>query len=334
MESEQPERLSRLLDEYYAADAADLKASGRLEEAILEELAPLVRRKIASEGFPRAEAEDIFQTAYSRTLHRLRRYRDSKTPIPNILGLAARITACLLAEEFRRNSPEYRMERDVRDRLRRPPLNTLLARWQLAEWLIGLVEWHGTPFQKTPRYAEFCRDDTRFAQEGLEGRHPANHKQVKLPELLLKFLQWVETPLEESNLIACLVRLRGELPRVIVAFPENEENEEWLAAPKPPEARWNWESWWQGLCELPLMSRAAILLVREPAELVFITTLENPCAYVAAALNIDPDEMERLWEKLPLTDTDIANRYETTANNIQQRRSYYLPRLWRRLIEP
>ncbi len=340
MDSEKLQRLAGLLEEYYATAAIDLQASKRLEETLLGDLAPLIRRSIAAEGFSRTDAEDMCQTARFRILNQLRRYRDNKTPVTNVLGLAATIVDRLLDEEFRRNSPEGRMERDVRDRLRQPPLNTLLARWQIKKkWLVGFANWQHEDFRETRRYSAFRDDDTTFVQEALQGRHPANYKQVSLSELLVKLLEWVQTPLEEDTLAAHLVKLRAELPLVTVALPEpgeneNRDTEKWLTAPEEPKTIWNWEPCWQAICSVPMPFRAYILLARDREELKSFVTSKNPCDSVAAALEIDPDAMQAIWNRLPLPDKEMALRYGKTAGAVHRMRCYYLEQIRKRLGEP
>ena len=275
------------------------------------------------------------QDARIKMVRALRRSRDNKTPITNLLGLAATIACRLIYEEVRRAAPEYCMKRDVRHLVTQSPLKTLLARWQIAQaWLIGFTRWQGQPFEETPRYAAFRDDDTPFVQQQLQGRNPASG-QVKLPELVVKLLDWVQTPLNEPNLVEHLLSLQAKKPRALISLQKLAEdgNEPRTLAPEERQPRRDWQAWWQAIRELPVTELAAFLLAMEPEDLMVLTAQANPCDDIASALNMNPDTMARLWPNLPLPDTEIAALYGTTVNNIYQRRHRFMNRL-RRIDEP
>ena len=321
MRPEERNSVEALLADYYRCAEQE---SARLEEAILAQAQPRLKSWIHRET-ALADPEDARAEVSLRLLNILRRGRQTGEPeIEFFWSYAKTAVTRLVIDAKRREDPRYYLRLRLRYLTTNPRFAAVFARWHLARAeMIGLFQWAGGGFTPTPAYEAFCADDTLFTQKALQGRSPAAEKQVPLPELMQRFLEWIETPLEETPLVAHLVALMAlRIPKTVsidalAATYERDADDLLPAAPQPPESSLNWEACWPLILRLPLPGRRALLMNWSREMLLVATGRLDVSACLCEALEYPAATAQAIYQRLPMEDADIAAQTGITVNYAQ-----------------
>ncbi len=326
-----------LLRRYYASpDPAAERALGDLLECVR----PMIRRVLVRKGLGGEDLEDLCGETAARMVVALRNSRDDRSKrFDDCTGYAITIAKNLYVDHVRRAGSWRPLQLMVVKVLSSPERKNPFARWTIgAIWLGGLARWRGQPFRATTNYVTFWQDQSRFRDEALGRRDPT---ELRLPELMAHLFVWVDTPLDEDELVTHVAELRQMRPTTSVSLdamadeteggpdgrlPTSEDDPEAEVLDSLGLERLGKEVWTE-VCELRPMQRAALLLGMEWSDWMKLGW--TPTA-VAPVLDIPPDQMLELWRALPLPDRDIAQRLGVREEQVPNLRKCARERLWRR----
>ncbi len=287
-----------------------------LEEIIQPVIYHVVSRKFGKD-IKAPDAEDIVSEARHQLIHRLQRLRDEsrageELPAFDLLAYTAAVTYTAWANHLRRRYPARAM---LLNRLRHLLGNRAgphgFALWQAADGtrLAGFSVWQaeGHAATQTPRQQWLLTDSAAAAADAFSkaGRVPTD-----LARLTAGLLDWLGGPVELRDLTGALMDLLGLTEPGDRLAHEAAEAQFAVLDPQPsPHETLRWKEYlgwlWREVMTLPLRQRTAFLchssLLRE-MELLGLTSIRA----AAAALEISPERMAKIWARLPLNDLDIA----------------------------
>lgn len=313
-------------------------ADRELDRLVAGEAYPLVQRIVRAQlaDLSEADREDIGAGVLLRLTEALRTLRAGRREEP-IESLEAYVVGSA------RNACRafLRARRPERTRLANQVRYLLGHDSGLATWdgrsgvaLAGLAAWrersHAAPPAAGPPPLE------RAAAE------------LPLPELIRRLLLHRGGPWPVADLVVALAELRGvhDAPPVALGGePAGEEEgpafelvEERPGQDRELEDRQFLDLVWREVRELPRRQRIAILLnLRAPGggellSLFAASGLARP-RELARVLELPLDELETLWERLPLEDREIAELLEVTPRQVVNLRKSGRERLARRMLK-
>jgi len=329
--------LNSLLHRYYSAD------SGRADQLLGElgeSVRPVVRRFLARKGIRGEDLEDRCSDSVTRVVLAVRASREpGGKQIRDVTGLAIALSRNLYIDHVRSVNGHWRPLRIMVGKiLTGSERGNPFDRWNLRTfWLGGFKKWTGQPCRATSKYVALWEDDSDFRRDGLANRHP---DEVRLPELLLLFFQWIETPVEEAELVTHVAALRTSTQMATVSMDELTE-EYGSDGGLMPAARDEPETevldamaladfgarLWAEVEQLRPLQRAALLLGMESEDW---TNLGWSPIMAAEAAGLARDEILPVWRELPLTDKAIAARLEVTEIQVSNLRKCARERLRRK----
>jgi hypothetical protein len=306
-------------------DAPDDRAREAAVEALLiQEVRPVIAAIL--QRFRRTEpdlyAEDLEEIASLAAIKLIRKVRAavvSEEHAINVLrDYLATLTYNALYDFRRRRYPErHRLKRNLRYLLTRDPA---FALWESPEGAVaGLAGWKGQP----PKPAW-----TRLPATS------AMREKTRPAEALQAIFRQLGHPVAFDSLVDRVAEL-WEVRDVAIASVEP------LADERPDplsslEQREYLEKLWSEIRELPDNQRTALLLnLRDSggsnALTLFLLLNIAGTAEVARAAGLTEDELNELWEKLPLDDLTIGERLRLTRQQVINLRKSARTRLARRI---
>lgn len=319
---------------YLAADEAG--AEQRLGRLLVEVAAPLVDRVTRAQlgSGAAGEVEDVAAGALLRLTERLRRLRlepvDASIESFEAYVVATARNAC--RAHLRARRPEWvRLSNQVRYLLGHDPA---FAAWRADDGrrLAGLAGWRGRA----------AGGPERVEVERLGLGRPA--AAVDLAVLLRSLLMARGAPCPVVALVAELADLRGleEIRDVPLGPEEGSEapgvelvsNE--ASAERVLAERGFLELVWSEVRELPVGQRRALLLnLRDPrgGDLLSLMPTAGIAGVdeIAGVIELPRRELEALWERLPLDDREIGERFDLSQRQIVNLRKSGRERLARRM---
>lgn len=319
-----------------AASALDGLLSGPLAAVIVE----TVRRELAG-SFKGAEyVEDVAADVRLRLIRKLASLRAAGSmrdddPIMNVAGYAT-VTAERACYAFlRRQFPERTR---FRNRLR-----YVLTRHPQIAFDVGPDAVWRAAFRAGIRTAPAPGAAMSFLEQPSSFLHTARiDASQPLPALVSAVLLRLDRPIEFDRLVDALASALG-IADVAGRVPEQDDARHEPVDPAPAitdvlEQREALIKVWREIVELPPRQRAALLLnLRDPDGGAVLQMLPGTgavdAASIAAALEISPQELDRLWTNLPLDDLSIAHQLGLTRQQVINLRKSARARLARRLRE-
>jgi hypothetical protein len=332
---ESPE-IALLLTRYQAAGPREKDAiAARLTTMVEEPLLGFFRRR-CRQG---EEVVDLWADVRLRLLNALRN-SSPESPMRSFTATAFTIARNLYRDTQRRDNPWRLLKLRVQYLATAKRYRDSFARWTLVEQtLIGLAQQRGSAFRNTPAYAAFCGDNTPYLDSAFPGRSPANDKDVRLPELLLSFLNWIETPLPEHPLVTHLAEMIGIQRIYLTSFEEislqaQRSADEIFAAPAPEREYLDWEACWDEIGRLSLTLRRILLLSLDCPMLILLTGLPDPVPRLAKALEYSEADLRGWLPYLPLDDETLAHQLSVAKGTLYTARSRARERLRKKFWTP
>lgn len=329
-----------------------------LERLLSEHVEPLVR-DIAGYKFRSSsgsfnsgnevqDEEDVRSEVVLQLISRLRGLRssDAQAPIENFRGYVAATTYNAYYKYVRMKYPaRWRVKNRLRYLLSH---DRNLAIWvdESEEYVCGLSGWRRNRDSRTTAVEKANIEVSTFVNSLAPGDVAAK---MSLPELVNKLFGWWGRPILLDELVGVVAELL-EVRDPKAAEWQSDFSEEGSGnsicelLPDPHvdiatslEQRLYLERLWREVCQLPLRQRLALLLnLRDPsagdALILFTLTGIVNLRRIAEALEIPPEELATLWNKLPLQDAEIATFLGITRQQVINLRKSARERLLRRMI--
>lgn len=300
-------------------------------EAALEALvAEVVKPVIASilKRFRRMEPglhiEDLEEIASVVALRLIRKVRAAAVyeehAIQVLESYLATLTYNALYDFRRRRYPErHRLKRNLRYVLTR---EAAFALWETAESVVaGLARWKG-------QEAKSGTELTRFSAT------PAMREKERPVEALRAILDRIGHPIAFDPLVDLVAELWDVRDVVIESgeLPADEQRDQLSSL----EQRQYLETLWSEIRELPDNQRSALLLnLRDAggsnALTLFLLLNIAGVAEIAHNSGLSEEELNEIWEKLPLDDLTIAGRLKINRQQVINLRKAARMRLARRM---
>jgi hypothetical protein len=326
---------NQLFERYLAARVPDEDPDTLLERLLVmaQPVATrIVRRHLGSLCTP-ADAAELANEAMLELLSRLRALYDAGTSPPNFRfeSLTVGVAVNTVHRFHARHIPE-------RNRLRKK-LRYLLEtgeRFRLWQGAEGKAVCALAGASEKERLASSA--DVDRCRESLRNQPVPAHP---LATLLLEILRTLVRPIELSRLTAIAADFTG-IQEPAWSAPENESGEsgpQFPAHPAPSaglrlELRERIESMWPEILRLPARQRIALLLsARTPVETVAGLLVDlgvTSFGQMAVALEMTPEGLAPLWNRLPLEDREIAARLGLERQQVINLRATARERLTRR----
>jgi DNA-directed RNA polymerase specialized sigma24 family protein len=248
-------------------------------------------------------------------------------PVGNLDAFVATLAARACNDYFRRAHPAFHSLRNkLRYLFERYPD---LARWRdpgSGMWLCGLAAWQTSAHKERPPIAGMER------LEGLEmaplNLHPADQ--------LAHIFQRVNAPIPFNDLALLMARIWN----VQDGTADLEEENEIADTGCPVDITMAQKQWlaalWKHIGELTRNQRAALLLnLRGPdggcGASLLVSTGVATVRQIALAAGIPDVEFAHMWEKLPLSDLEIAGLLSITRQQVINLRKYARVKLARQM---
>jgi len=332
--------------------AEDEAEAQRLLATLIEEHAqPLVREIVYSElrtqrsalvDSHAPEVHDICSEVVLQLLSRLHDLRDNpnQAPIANFHGYVAAVTHNARSASLRRKYPErQRIKNRLRYVLNHDPR---FAMWEDGNGmcLCGFAHWKNqTGWAVPPQHSG--------AESTLEQsvKQAPNLRQLP-PRALLDFLfSLSRQPIEMEELTSLAAKIWDIQDRRRVESENADGSEIWDRLPDTHanvatqvERRMQLALLWKEICELRPRQRAALLLNLRDASgqdmLPLFILMGVAClSEIAASLEMPIEELAEVWDRLPLDDATLAQRFGVTRQQVINLRKSARERLARRMAK-
>ncbi|MEO8275098.1 MAG: hypothetical protein ABI639_02705 [Thermoanaerobaculia bacterium] len=338
------------------SEAAGSEALGKV---LLEEAAPLLWRIVRNQlaGVPAAEQEEVHSSALLRLTEKFQQWLvfDPAVEIESFRGYVSATGANGCRAWLRARYPERtRLQNQLRYLLRH---DADLALWENREGVMvcGLAAWRDrlpatdiAPGVDVPSAVEPAAGDLRDLRELGMGETPQS---MPLPELVRRIFLRRGRPFLFRDLQTTTAAILGIRDRPILSLSGDGNDsaggdDDTPAAIDPAETRAGAHrvlegrqflaAMWSEIRELPLGQRRALLLNlrddqgRDRLALLTLTGLAQ-LPEIARLLEISREELESLWEELPLDDRTLGLRFDLTPRQVINLRKSGRARLGRRL---
>ncbi len=326
------ESAAALLEACLAEQNAD-QAETLLGELVISHVEPLALR-IASyrlrrhSGQHHSHIEDVASEAVVAFLLHVGDLRKGRVaPVGNLDAFVATLAARACNDYFRRAHPAFHSLRNkLRYLFERYPD---LARWRdpgSRIWLCGLAAWRTSAHKGRHSMADMER------LEGLDmaasNLHPADQ--------LFNIFQRLNAPIPFNDLALLMARI-WNVQDVTAGMEEEIEIADSSCPVDITMAQKQWlATLWKHIGELTRNQRAALLLnLRGPdggcGASLLVSTGVTTIRQIAVAASIPDVEFVRIWEKLPLSDLEIAGRLSITRQQVINLRKYARAKLTRQM---
>jgi DNA-directed RNA polymerase specialized sigma24 family protein len=325
-----------LFDRYLAARAPGDDPDGTLNTLLTDCAQPILNRVVRSRLgslYTQADAAELSSEAMLELLARLRALREEGAAAANLPfhALAAGVAANTVHRFFARRFPERnRLRKRLRYVIETDGFFRLWAGTDGAA-ICGLARARGDEPLADAAGIQRCLD--RLRQRPL-AVHP-------LPHLVLEILRTLASPIDLTRLTTLVADRVGIKEPTWISAPSGGE-EEVAGAPADPapsaekrlEVRQRLERLWTEVLLLSARHRSALLLSsRVPSGAALWLMVDLGVASfreVAGALEMCPEELAELWNRLPLEDREIAARLGLDRQQVINLRSTARERLVRR----
>jgi len=292
------------------------------------------------------DEEDIRSEVVLQLISRLRELRTfrAQTPIEDFRGYVAATTYNAYHKYLRDKYPaRWRLKNRLRYLLNH---RANFAVWEneSGEYFCGLATWPRNLASRNS-VSEIQRGFPEFADSLAPGDSAGR---MTLSELVSKLLVWRGCPVQLDELVGIVAQLQGiRDPHTVHQFEYSEEDNgvsvcELLPDPNVDiatslEQKLFLERLWKEVCQLPQRQRVALLLNLRDASagdalILFTLTGIASLRRIAEALEIPPEELASLWNKLPLQDAEIAVLLGITRQQVINLRKSARERLARRVV--
>jgi DNA-directed RNA polymerase specialized sigma24 family protein len=326
------ERATALLGAYVAEQDPD-QAERFLGELVVSHVEPLACRVVSYRLRRHSvqhhnQIEDVASEAVVAFLLHAGDLRNSRVPpVANLDAFVATLAARACNDYFRRAHPAFHSLRNkLRYLFERYPD---LARWRDPDsgiWLCGLAAWQTS--SKRGRAATADVEHISDLDTTTSNLHPADQ--------LVNLFQRVGAPIPFNDLALLMARLWN----VKDGTTEVEEEKEIADSSCPVDVSLAQKQWlatlWKFIGELTRNQRAALLLNLRCADgscgaSLLVSTGVASIRQIATATGIPEAEFARMWEKLPLSDLEIAALLSLTRQQVINLRKYSRAKLSRQL---
>jgi RNA polymerase sigma factor (sigma-70 family) len=306
------------LDSYLSAQASpESPDSEELGELLAIRADPIIRKVVFHRiSDSRADAEDVCADAILSLIQRLQRYKEEagRRPIEDFSSYTAATAHHACDQYLRRKNPaQWRLRNQIRYLLEH---DAKLAAWRdsLGRLLCGFASWQG-------------QEQTRQAPS------PGSFAEcVGLRELLFRLFHSSAGPLELSTVLEVARALPDFQLSVGEHTAELDIPDNAPAVDSGIEQRRYAAELWKEIQDLPVRQRSALLLnLKHDAVNLLLLTGVARFREMATALNMPTEELASLWNKLPLEDTEIAQRLGGTRQQVINLRMAARKRLANRL---
>jgi hypothetical protein len=306
-------------------DAKGTDAPERELELLMVEARPIMdtvlARFLRSEtALRRDELDDVLGTVALRLVRKLREAADEITDFENYV---ATLTYHTIYDFMRRRYPERtRLKNRLRYLLQH---DRRLAMWRSGDVLVcGLSGWSG----RHDPSDSFSIERSAATPRMRDAAHPH--------DAVAAIFERAHAPLT----LEALVRVTAHLWDITEPRIENVEEQSIERLPSHAaqhETRQVLQTLWNEIRELPPAHRAALLLNLRDAEgvnavslfvLVGVARFEE----IAEAAGLTPEELEQIWESLPIDDQAIASKLNITRQQVINLRRTARERLARRTL--
>jgi RNA polymerase sigma factor (sigma-70 family) len=328
-------QVNTLTERFYTKDVACETTLSSLMECVR----PAIRKRLQEKHIAGDDLEDLYIETAERLLTATRRSREQPDHhIGNYMSYALTVADTVFEDHIRRTKPNWcRLKRRILYLLDNKAGTKVFARWRLSlRWLGGLFTWQGQKFQPTPAYNILCSSPESLCNLVFAHRSP---EQVPLPELLARLFRWLETPLEVDELTNHVAHLQGiadQRPHSLegLAMAAERDVDHFMPASAHDVAAEVMESLsselfrkrvWNILCEVPPRQRMALLFAMPREEVLLLGRVTE----IAAAVELPLPQFAAVWQQLPLSDKEIADRLEITPKQVSNLRKCARERLYR-----
>ncbi len=309
-------------------DASDDRSQdAAIEVLLVEEVKPVIARILqrcrrTEPDLHIEDLEEISSLAAIKLIHKVRAAALYEEHAIRVLGdYLATLTYNALYDFRRHRYPErHRLKRNLRYLLTR---DAAFALWETAESIVaGLAGWQG----QAANPAELSRFSATAAMR--DKARPA--------EALQAILKHVGHPVAFDSLVDLVADVWGVRDVVIESgdYPPDEQPDQLSSL----EQREYLETLWSEIRALPDPQRTALLLnLRDAggsnALTLFLLLNIAGVAEVARVAGLTEEELNELWERLPLDDLTIADRLRVTRQQVINLRKSARTRLARRMAK-
>ena len=306
----------------------DRSQEAAIEVLLVEDVRPVIasilqRFRRTEPSLRDEDLEEISSLAAERLIRRVRAAAlFEEHAIQVLANYLATLTYNALYDFRRHRYPErHRLKRNLRYLLTRDPA---FALWETPECMVaGLSGWKGQPPQTAASL-------TRFTAT------PAMREKVHPAEAVQAILKHIGHPLAFESLVDLVAEL-WDVRDVVVESGEELRDEH----PDPLsslEQREYLASLWSEIRELPGNQRTALLLNLRDSEgsnalTLFLLLNIAGAAEVARIAGLSEEELNEIWERLPLDDRAIADRLNVTRQQVINFRKSARERLARRMAK-
>ena len=290
-----------------------------LGELLASRAGPIIRKVVFHRiGESRADAEDVCADAILSLIQRMQRNKEEaeRRPIEDFNNYAAATAHHACDQYLRRKNPAvWRLRNRIRYLLEH---DAKLAVWRDSQGrlLCGFATWQGQ--ERTGR--ALSRDSFSATED------------VGLREMLFRLFHASAGPLELSTVVG----VTRAVPDFQLSVRE-QDTEMDVADNKPAidseiEQRRYAAELWKEIQDLPPRQRSALLLnLKNDAVNLLLLTGVAHFRELATALDMPPKELASILNKLPLEDTEIAQRLDRTRQQVINLRMAARKRLANRL---
>ncbi len=339
-------RLRAFLDE-----ADEVRRDQLLEELICQYARPMIKRVIASkltlkqshyDSVEEQDQDDIGEEVVVQLIRRLTLVRsggaDSFGSFESYVATAA-YNAC---NSYLRR--KYPARARLRDRLRYIlSHHKQLAIWQLErrEWLCGFASWRNQ--QPSRRSSDRLRQ-LRADPHSISYFSDSAQQEQDVLRLVKSTFEFVGAPITLDDLVGVVGDILGINDKSARAVPDDQLNGAADEICSDNEALFTeridkqayLKQVWKEIRELPSDQRAAMLLNLKDGEgsditIILVSSGVATISEMAEALSLSIEEFLDLWDKLPLSDEDIAIRLGIRIQRVGSLRQSGRRRLSRRM---
>ncbi|MBS1811592.1 MAG: hypothetical protein JST84_25750 [Acidobacteria bacterium] len=322
--------------------ATDEEEAQRVATQLLrEDIEPTVKRIVFHKlglwlSLRRDEVADVQSEIILQLLGRLQQLRQgiNETPIKNLRAYVAVTSYRGCASYLRRQYPNrWRLLNRVRYLLTSQP-QFVLQQDENEQWAGGLAVWHREQALRQP----LGREQARLLIDGplpasLAGVPDPSFTRVRAEDQLQAILQWAARFVGLDELVAILAHWWGIKDQASADLDEPSDPQ--VNVGNEVEQRQYLQKLWREIVLLPVRQRQALLLnLRDTGNQEVITLLPalqiTSLRGIAAVLNLPAEEFAEVWARLPLADSEIAERMQVTRRQVINLRKAARERLVRR----
>lgn len=345
----EPQKKIDLLLLAFLDEADEARSDNLLEEIIWQHTRPIIRRVVAlklnvgqgrSASTEWQEQEDIAEEVVLQLIRHLKSMRgvggEAFDSFENYVATAA-YNAC--SNYLRQKYPE-------RSRLRKKlryifSHHERLGIWRSdgRDWLCGLVSWKNQPRTRGSS-ARLRQVSSEPSFINFSNSHAGEREFIRL---VTSILDLVGAPVALDELVSIVGEIIGTNTRSSTEQNDcfsGSAGEIWSEAESFVTERIDKQTYlkkvWQEICQLPPEQCAALLLNLKEKDgsditVIFVSSGVATISEIASVLDVSIEEFLDIWNKLPLSDEEIALRLGVSVRQVGSLRQSGRRRLWRRM---